>query len=168
MNGNEVLQQSIGFAAYYIQQVMADVSAEDAHRDPGGTMQTIAATYAHAVISTDWQIHSFFSGKPALYEGEWAGKTGVGEVSPMITPEWGKGVQVDLPQLNAYAQAVFGKLMEYVAAADLDQAVDLSLINAGTQSLGWCLGNLVAGHLAALTGQIAAVKGIYGLKGDAF
>lgn len=92
MNGNEVLQQSIGFATYYIQQVMADVSAEDAHRDPGGTMQTIAATYAHAVISTDWQIHTFFRGQPALYEGEWAGKTGVGPTSPMITPEWGKSV----------------------------------------------------------------------------
>ena len=168
MNGNEVLQQSIGFAAYYIQQVMADVSPEDAHRDPGGTMQTIAATYAHAVISTDWQIHSFFSGKPALYEGEWAGKTGVSPASPMITPEWGKGVQVDLSQLNAYAQAVFGALMAFTASADLDKTIDLSLINSGSQSLGWCLANLVGGHLTALTGQIAAVKGIYGLKGDAF
>ncbi len=168
MNGNEVLQQAIGFATYYIQQVMADVSSEDAHRDPGGTMQTIAATYAHAVISTDWQIHSFFHGQPALYEGAWAGKTGVSAVSPMITPEWGKSVQVDLPQLNVYAQAVFGELMAYVAAADLEQMVDLSMIGAGSQNLGWCLGNLVAGHLTALTGQIAAVKGMFGLKGDAF
>ena len=46
--------------------------------------------------------------------------------------------------------------------------IDLSLIGAESQSLGWCLGNLVAGHLAALTGQIAAVKGTFGLKGDAF
>ena len=168
MNGNEVLQQAVGFATYYIQQVMADVTPEDAHRDPGGTMQTIAATYAHAVISTDWQIHSFFHGQPALYEGEWAGKTGASAVRPDITAEWGKSVQVDLPQLNAYAQAVFGALMPYVAAADLDQMIDLSLIGSESQSLGWCLGNLVAGHLSALTGQIAAVKGLYGLKGDAF
>lgn len=168
MNGNEVLQQSIGFATYYIQQVMADVTPEDAHRDPGGTMQTIAATYAHAILGTDWQIHTFFSGQPALYEGEWAGKTGVNPPSPFITAEWGKTVQVDLAQLNAYAQAVFGALMPYVAAADLEQMVDLSLINAGSQSMGWCLGNLVSGHLTALTGQIAALKGTYGLKGDAF
>ena len=111
MNGNAVLQQSIGFATYYIQQVMADVSSEGAHRDPGGTMQTIAATYAHAVISTDWQIHTFFHGQPALYDGEWAGKTGANSASPLITPEWGKGVQVDLAQMNSYAQAVFGALM---------------------------------------------------------
>ncbi|MBX3053944.1 MAG: DinB family protein [Caldilineaceae bacterium] len=168
MNGNEVLQQAIGFATYYIQQVMTDVTPEIAHKDPGGTMQTIAATYAHAIVSTDWQIHTFFRGQPALYEGEWASKTGVTPTSPMISPEWGKNVQVDLPQLHAYAQAVFGALMPYVAAADLDQMIDLSMINAGSQSLGWCLANLVAGHLSALTGQIAAVKGCFGLKGDMF
>lgn len=168
MNGNEVLQQSIGFATYYIQQVMAEVSPEDAHRDPGGTMQTIAATYAHAVISTDWQIHTFFRGQPALYDGEWAGKSGATPSSPFITPEWGKNVQVDLAQMNSYAQAVFGALMAYVATADLDQKIDLSMIGSESQSLGWCLANLVAGHLSALTGQIAAVKGIFGLKGDAF
>lgn len=168
MNGHEVLQQAIGFATNYIQQVMADVSPEDAHRDPGGTMQTIAATYAHAAISTDWQIHTFFRGQPALYEGEWAGKTGVSEISPAITPAWGKDVEVDLPQLNSYTQAVFGALMEYAAAADLEQPIDLSMIGAGTQNTGWCLSNLVAGHLCALTGEIAAVKGSFGLKGDAF
>ncbi len=168
MNGNEVLQQATGFATYYLHQVMADVSPDDAHRDPGGTMQTIAATYAHAVISTDWQIHTFFHGQPALFEGEWAGKTGADIVSPVITPDWGKNVQVDLPQMGSYAQAVFGALMGYVAAADLDQMIDLSLIGAESQTLGWCLGNLVAGHLSALTGQIAAVKGTFGLKGDAF
>ncbi len=168
MNGNEVLQQAIGFATYYVQQVMAEVSTEDAHRDPGGTMQTIATTYAHAVISTDWQIHDFFEGQPALYDGEWAGKTGANPPNPLITPEWGKGVQVDLAQMNSYAQAVFDELMGYVAAADLDRMIDLSLIGAESQSLGWCLSNLVAGHLSALTGQIAGVKGTFGLKGDAF
>ena len=168
MNATQVLQQAVGFAGYYIQQVMADVSPEIAHRDPGGTMQTIAATYAHAVISTDWQIHSFFHGQPALYDGEWAGKTGVSVVRPDITPEWGKSVEVDLPQLNAYAHAVFGALIPYVAAADLEQMIDLSMIGAGSQNLAWCLSNLVAGHLAALSGEIAAVKGTFGLKGDAF
>ncbi len=168
MNGNQVLQQAVGFASYYIQQVMADVSSEIAHRDPGGTMQTIAATYAHGVISTDWQIHSFFNGQPALYEGEWAGKTGVSVVRPDITAEWGKSVQVDFAQLNAYAQAVFGAAMAYAGGADLERMIDLSMIGAGTQSHAWCIANLMAGHLAALSGEIAAVKGTFGLKGDAF
>ena len=116
MNGNEVLQQAVGFATYYIQQVMADVSSEDAHRDPGGTMQTIAATYAHASVSTDWLLNNVFGGKPALYETDWAGKTGVSEVRPDITPEWGKSVQVDLAQHSAYAQAVFGSVMASLAS----------------------------------------------------
>ncbi|MBI3958439.1 MAG: DinB family protein [Chloroflexi bacterium] len=168
MNGTQVLLQAIGFATYHIQQVMADVSPEIAHRDPGGTMQTIAATYAHAVISTDWQIHNVFGGRPAFYEGDWAGKTGASEVSPIISPEWGKSVQVDLSQMNAYAQAVFGAAMAALSNAELDRELDLTAFGMGKQTLGWCLSNLVAGHLSSLAGEIAAVKGTFGLKGDAF
>lgn len=168
MNGNEVLQQAVGFATYYMQQVTADVSPEIAHRDPGGTMQTIAATYAHATISTDWLIHNVFGGRPAFYESDWAGKTGASKVSPVISPEWGKSVQVDLSRMNAYAQAVFGAAMAALSNTELDRELDLTAFGMGKQTLGWCHANLVAGHLTLLTGEIAAVKGVFGLKGDAF
>jgi hypothetical protein len=168
MDAKGIHQQALQFATMYLEMVMAEVTPEQAHWTPPGTAQTIAATYAHAVLATDWQIHDLFRGLPALYGGEWAGKTGVNPPSPAITPEWGKTVQVDLPQLKAYAQAVYAGLMAYVENVDLEQQIDMSIIGMGMQTVSWCLSTIVAGHLCGLTGEIAILKGIQGLKGDAF
>jgi hypothetical protein len=168
MDAHSVHRTALEFAAGYLEMVMADVTPEQAHWLPPGTAQTIAATYAHAILATDWQIHTLFRGLPAAYEGEWAGKTGVSEVIPFITAEWGKTVQINLPQFRSYREAVIATLMHFLEAADLEQMIDMSVIGAGSQSLSWCLSNVITGHLNGLTGEIAILKGIQGLKGDAF
>lgn len=166
MDARSIHLQDIGAASNYLNMLMADVSQEQAHWVPPGTAQTIAATYAHALANTDWQYHTLFKGNPALYEGAWADKTGITPLSPFITPEWGKSVQVDLAQARAYGDAVFAGLMDFVGAEELEGAVDMSIIGAGSQTLSWCLTNVVSGHLFLLTGQIAILKGIQGMKGD--
>jgi hypothetical protein len=169
MDPRPILRTALQSATYYIDQIMAEVTPEQAHWVPPGTMQTIAATYAHAAIATDWQTSTLFFRRPALYETEWSGKSGVRpEVSPYITPEWGKTVQVDLPQLRDYARAAFNQALTVLDNEDLEHVVDMSIIGAGHQTLGWCLSNVVTSHLYILAGEIAALKGVQGLKGDLY
>lgn len=168
MDARSIHLQDIGAAINYLKMVMADVSQEQAQWVPPGTVQTIAATYAHILLSTDWQYHKLFKGLPALYESEWAGRTGISAITPAQTLEWGKSVQVDLGQARLYGEAVLAGLVAFAAAEDLERSIDMSGIGAGTQSLSWCLSMVVSGHLFVLIGEIAALKGIQGLKGDAF
>lgn len=75
---------------------------------------------------------------------------------------------VDVNSFSFYSTAVFAGLMDFVSAEDLAQAIDMSIIGAGSQRLSWCLSNVVSGHLFLLTGGIAILKGIQGMKGDVF
>ena len=168
MDARSIHLQDLGMAINYLNMVMADITPEQAHVVPPGNVQTIAATYAHILVSTDWQYHTLFKGQPSLSDGEWAGKTGVSQPQPFQTLEWGKSVQVDLAQARAYGEAVFAGLMNFVGTEDLEQSIDMSNIGAGTQTLSWCLSMVVSGHIFGLIGEIAALKGMQGLKGDAF
>jgi parallel beta-helix repeat protein len=54
---------------------------------------------------------------------EWAGKTGVSQPVPRITPEWGKTVEVDLVQTRAYSEAVFADMTGFISNADYDNGL---------------------------------------------
>jgi hypothetical protein len=168
MSETGVLTLAIKSAARLVDSLAADLSEEQLHWNPSGTAHSVAATWAHAVISTDWQIHSLFDGVQPLSETAWAGKTGVSEPTPIQTLEWAQNVRIDVPQFKEYAAAVHEALFAYVETKsdqDLDRLVDVSIIGAGDRPLRWCLALLVAGHLNQLAGEIAAVKGMQGLKG---
>jgi hypothetical protein len=169
MDARSIHLQDLQIAINYLNTVMADVTPEQAHSVPEGTVQTIAATYAHALLASDVQCHRRIQDVPALWqEGEWAGKTGISECVLRITPEWGKQVQVDLAQSRAYGDAVFAAMTEFVSTVDLDREMDLSAMGAGQKTVSWWISQGVIAHLLVLTGEIVALKGIQGLKGDMF
>jgi len=148
---------------------MTDVTSEQAQWAPAGTMQTIAATYAQALLLTGASYHSRrIPASTPLFMGEWAGKTGVSQPVSRITPEWGKTVEVDLVQARAYGEVVFTGMTDFISNADLETKLDLSAVGAGEQTLSWWFSLGVIGHLFVLAGQIAALKGLQGLKGDMF
>lgn len=149
--------------------MMGDVTPDILHWTPPGTAQRVAASYAHVLVATDWQVHGMLQQKQGLWETTWAGKTGISPVSPMITPEWGKTVQVDLAQARQYEAAVKEALWAYVDSVnDFGALVDLSAMGFGQQSLAWILLTLVAAHCATLAGDISAIKGVQGVKGSPF
>ncbi|MBK8046447.1 MAG: hypothetical protein IPK16_04510 [Anaerolineales bacterium] len=83
---------------------------------------------------------------------------------------WSQSVQIDLPALRAYAQAVYANSDEFVAGlsdADLGNEVDLSAIGFGRQSLGMLLSVLVS-NVHWHTGEISCLKGIQGYQGYPF
>jgi hypothetical protein len=168
MNALAVHREAIGTNIQILEMIMADVTPEQAHWIPQGTAHSVAATYAHAALGTDWQINSLFQAGTPLFAGNWVDKTGVSEPRSDQTLEWAKTVQVDLPALRQYAQAVYANTLAFVDSLteeDLERKIDLSFIGFGEQTLSWCLSALVAGHLRDLCGEIATVKGLQGLKG---
>ena len=50
--------------------------------------------------------------------------------------------------------------------ADLERKVDTGFV--GEQTVGYVLGNICVGHVAEHNGEIAALKGVQGLKGLPF
>lgn len=151
--------------------VMADATVETTHWQPPGTANSIAATYAHALCSTDAILHRLFQSAQPLYEGAWLDRTGVSSPQWSSDQEWARNVRVELKAAAAYGQAVFNAVDAFLMSLngeDADREIDLSAFSLGARSLDWCLNALVIGHLNNLTGEISAIKGVQGGKGFPF
>jgi hypothetical protein len=88
---------------------------------------------------------------------------------PAITPEWASALTMDLPRFQEYAEAVFAATDAYLA--DLpDAGLDRKIQGAtgGEYTLGWGIAILLGQHGAQHSGEIAALKGVQGLKGLPF
>jgi hypothetical protein len=164
-----------------------DVSPEIANWIPPGKALPIGASYAHAIFSQDETVNGMMRGGKPLYAAEFAGKTGASELQPApetagsgtVDPEdwgrafaaWSRRLRVDLPLLHAYGAGVFDATDAWLATlsdADLKGPVDLAPIGLGPSTVAFVLTNFVIGHTFCHTGEIAALKGIRGLKGYPF
>jgi hypothetical protein len=138
------------------------------HRIPPGMAHAPAVAYAHAVASEDQTINGWLRGASPLSAGEWAGRTGVSE--PMVMgptyAAWTEHVHIELPQVRAYAVAVYAASDAWLASlqeSDLDRPVEVP--GVGTQPLAWLIAQWIIGHTHDETGEIAAIKGVNGLVG---
>jgi hypothetical protein len=168
MSDSNIILLNVKLAVRQLDRVTADLTPEQLHWNPPGTAHSVAATWAHAGLSTDWQYHSLFEGGQPLFATEWAGKTGVSEPVVVQTLEWAQTVKVDAPVFREYANVVYENLFAYIESKseeDFNRPVDMSVIGAGERPLLWCLSAVVIGHLNQLVGEVAAVKGAQGLEG---
>jgi hypothetical protein len=171
MKAKDMMRDSIRSSARLLKDMTAGMTSEELHWNPPGTAHSVAATYAHAVLATDWQIHSLFEAETPRFASDWAGKTGVSAPQPDQTLEWAQTVRLDMPVFQKYAETIFDETLAYcdnLSDEDLERPIDLSVMAAGEQSLGWCISVVVLGHLNQLAGEMAAVKGVQGLKGYPF
>ncbi len=140
---------------------------------PPGTAHPIGATYAHMVLSEDWFVQTHLQSRLPLYDGIWAGKTGFSAPQPEggAWEEWACTVEVDLPALRAYAGAVYAASDAYLAGLEpeeLDREVPFPPGSSMTRSFGLALSSVLIGHHGNHCGEIAAVKGLQGLRGYPF
>jgi hypothetical protein len=131
---------------------------------------SIASIYAHAVFAEDGIINGMFQGKPTLYEnGGWVSKASVTPPGgPMQNEEWAAGVNMDLAQFQEYAKAVFAQTDAYLSNlgdAELERKIQGPV---GETTIGWFTVNILGTHFPQHIGEIAALKGINGLKGLPF
>ncbi|MGB2693831.1 MAG: DinB family protein [Dehalococcoidia bacterium] len=138
---------------------------------PDASIGSIASIYAHAVFAEDVFVHTRFQdGQPLYLSGGWEEKTGVPfpGIPPAITPEWAQALKLDLSTFQQYADAVFTATDAYLANVP-DSELERTIKGAmGEYTLGWGIAILLGQHAAQHSGEIAALKGVQGLKGLPF
>ena len=154
----------------------ADILDDHLHKDPGGKALPLAALYAHVIFSEDAILQGMVRHTEPLFNSSWKNKTGASEIMPPMdenwssaNEKWSHSVSIDMTQFREYAQAVFQSTDDYVnslADADVDMIVDLG--NWGQKTVASILAGILIGHRYSLTGEISAVKGIFGVKGYPF
>ena len=176
MNTIAALREQLGIAHWALEATMDGVTPEQFRWQPPGTANSIADNYLHLVVGEDGVVQGLLQGKAPLSASTWTGKTGLSIPPPGAhgSPDWAgwvREVEIDLPALREYAQAVYAATDQYVAGlteADLDRKIDLSAFGFEMQSLNWVLFTFVIAHAADHMGEIAVLKGIQGLKGLPF
>jgi len=176
MNAISALREQLGAAHWTFEATMADVTPEHFRWQPPATTNSIADNYLHAVCGEDEVVQGMLQHKPTLASTSWEGRSGLSSTPPGAHGsagwvDWVRDVQVDLPAVRQYAQAVYAATDQYLAGLtedDLDRTIDMSSSGLGTQTLNWVLFNFVIGHAADHMGEIAVLKGFQGLKGLPF
>ncbi len=172
MNSVQLLSQQLKSAHESLEMTMADVTPDVAHFNETNKAIPVGAAYAHCVIFEDLLAAMMFpSAKPLYSTPE---EVGVSEPMPSQAEwskheEWYKSVKVDLPKFKAFAQKVYAATDKYLSELkeeDLEKEIDMGAM--GKQSLAWLISNFLILHIANLTGEISAAKGIQGLKGYPF
>jgi hypothetical protein len=167
--GVELVRQQFRTAhATWLEPTVEGMSSAQAHWRPAGEALPAGAHYAHAVVTEDHLIQGMLRGGAPLAAGDWAGKTGLSEEPPAGDwSDWARRVQIDLPQLRAYARAVYAATDDWLATladVDLQRDTDFSAIGAGTQPMSFLV-TIVLLNAVAHCGEIACLKGLQGAKG---
>jgi hypothetical protein len=182
---NGVLAAQLDAAAGLLGIVMADVTPEVASWKPAGLANPIGTTYAHVVAGCDAFVNGTMRGGAPLFASSFAGRTGLSELPPdppvpgsaefaaypAEAHAWAHRATVDLDAARAYAEAVFASIREWLAELPegaLDAPFDLSFLGVGMSTVGFVVHDVILAHVAAHAGEIAALKGLQGLRGYPF
>lgn len=174
MNAVQLLREQLQSAHVTLEATMADVTNKTAHFRAMGEAIPVGAAYAHTILSEDMVVSMMLANKKPIAGDN--SKTGVSKPMPSMKEwdkhaDWYKTVKIDLPKLRTFAKKVYKATDVYLATLkekDLDKKMDLSGMGMGKQNLAWLISNFVILHIANLTGEISAAKGIQGLKGYPF
>ena len=172
MSTQSAVRQQLAFWHGALDQIMGDCGQEVLNKNlPDATITSVASVYAHLVFAEDVIVHALLQGKAVLYETDgWAAKTGVAfpGVPPEIKPEWARALRMDLPSFQEYAKWVHSAVDSYLGGlpdSDLGRKVPGPF---GEQTVEWVVVNLLGTHAPQHAGEIAALKGVQGLKGLPF
>ncbi|HEU5439089.1 MAG TPA: DinB family protein [Ktedonobacterales bacterium] len=168
MNAIALLRGQLKSANSFLVQTLGDVTSEQARWTPPGTAHPIVAIFAHGIYAEDYAINELLRGERALYASSFEGRTGIGDPSPYISPEWARGLAFDREQALAYAAAVAEATDAYVATLsddDLDREIDLTAVGWGKSPRHFILSAIVLAHLNNMSGEVSCLKGLQGLKG---
>jgi len=154
MNTVELTQYSLGFAFDLLEQLVTDLTQEQADWVPPGTASTIGAIYSHTITYVDFIVQKVCIGQSDAVFAE--------PPPPRIRMQ---EVQVDLSALHEYAGEVQRAAQDWLSSltpADLERKMETPI---GELTLGQMLEAFVIWHINVHCGEISALKGCQGLKG---
>jgi hypothetical protein len=172
MNAIQLLRQQLKDAHDNQEATILGVSKTALHFKKTGKALPIGAAYAHSVISEDVILAILLGNKKPLSEG--TKNTGLSHPMPSFAnwdqhEKWVTTVKIDLPVLQKFAKKVYKATDNYIAGLtekDLDKEIDVA--GFGKRTIATLLGDFIIMHIASVTGEISAVKGMQGLKGYPF
>ena len=195
MDTVSLIQYALGLAFDLLEQVVSDLTQEQADWLPPGKANPIGALYWHTVAYCDQLVHEWCMPpfRHITFE-EWVqakcakGDLGMGQAplrqsagwqekvvlaSPPETPGdpyWDlraarEGLRVDLPALHQYEQAAARAINSWVASLTPGELQRTLPTPVGELNLGPYLEFCIIWHINAHCGEISALKGCQGLQG---
>ena len=180
MKTQDLLRDALRQAHIYL-ELKLDLCPEHVmfEAPPGSTIASIAAIYAHIVLTEDAFMHRQLRGAaPPLYESaEWISRV---TFPPKVAQDrgWTAAFRTDMNAFRQYAQAVFAAgESAFTALTDEDLARPLlshfvhvkdgrPLVERREVALGLLFSDNVIMHTCEHTGEISALLGRRGLQGS--
>jgi uncharacterized damage-inducible protein DinB len=166
MEPKEFIQLQFAAARKQCDGVLNAITNEQFNWTPPGTGNSISSTFIHMLASEDRALQVTLQGKARIWETEgWAEKIGLQE-TPGVGNNWEpvKGKNLMLLSLFGYEQSVRTATDAYLAQLT-PQELDRKITVNGRDRL---VADLISGtvlHIMLHTGEIAAIKGMLGIKG---
>lgn len=164
MNTAEYAKQQLEMAFGLVNSCAGGMDDAQYNYQPAGTANAPSKSHVHALTSLDFFLTGIAQGKPLAW-GEFAANNGL-PANPMEI--WSFDGQVPLAAMNEYAQQVQKNALEYVGSLsdeEFDREVETNFF--GKKSIAFLI-HLAGMHAVGHAGDMAAVKGIQGLKGLPF
>jgi uncharacterized damage-inducible protein DinB len=169
MDAAEYVRRQIAAVRRLSDGALEGLTDEQLNWIPPGTANSIKASLVHLLGSEDSFIQRVLRGKPLLWDAEgWGEKIGV-SVRPGRDQGWDeiKQTQIAVAPVLGYARAVRAATDEYLEGLtpeELDRTVEFFF---GDSRVADVLTILVA-HATGHAGEIAALRGMQGVKGLPF
>ncbi len=162
-----VLQAQVTYFGQNFQEMIAALPPEVLHDQPAGKANSIAATIGHVLTAVDAVVNGMLKQSQPLFI---AMPTGLSELPPSGEElfswyNWGTQVTIDLDAAQTYAQAVIQSVIDYLDTLSDDDLETTIQTPVGPNSLFDMINVVVLGNLTQHAGEIAALKGLQGLKG---
>jgi hypothetical protein len=169
MDVKTYIQQQMGNAHQQVDAVMRDMTEEQFNWSPPGTINPISAILIHVLGGEDYFVQAILQDKPRCWEAQkWVEKIGI-QAPPDPGHSWDefKTIKISVAPVLDYGRALREATDTYLAnltAEELDRQVNFA---GKLRSVAEVLMILVV-HIASHAGEIAAVKGMQGIKGLPF
>jgi hypothetical protein len=153
-----------------LEGTIADCGQELVSRPLAGSkIHTISAIYAHALTSEDYMVNRVARDGRMLFETDgWDERLGITDAQNLMAAAPGS-ISFDMGVLREYAAAIRDaseRFLTETSDQNLARLVDNFL--GGQVPVAEYLALFAVTHLSEHTGEIAALKGVHGLKGLPF
>ena len=164
MNAMDYAKLQLHEAFALMDACVGDLDDDHYNWKPGGTCNPIAKSHVHAVTSIDFFVNGVLKGAAM----EWPGVATAHGLPANPMQLWQSEARIPLTAIKDYAKSMEAIALDYLSSlseADLDREVETQFF--GKRDVSYIV-QLVGMHMAGHTGDMAAVKGIQGLKGLPF
>jgi hypothetical protein len=195
MNTVELMKYSLGFAFDLLEQVVSDLTQEQADWTPPGVASPIGALYWHAVAYSDQLVHEWgMAPFRQITFPEWLEarctqrELGMGQPPLRLSAGWQEkvliaappenpadpysvlrpareGLRVDLLAMHDYARATAQALNSWAASLTPEDLKHTISSPIGDYDLDQFMEVFIIWHINVHCGEIAALKGCQGLTG---